>query len=63
MKCSSFKHSGSETKILPLGDTRVASVLRCEVIGGYKRGELPSLLSIIGLTTGPHPLATVVIKP
>jgi hypothetical protein len=22
MKCSSFKHSGSETKILPLGDTR-----------------------------------------
>jgi hypothetical protein len=23
MKYSSFKHSGSETKILPLGDTRV----------------------------------------
>jgi hypothetical protein len=23
MKCSSFKHSGSETKILSLGDTRV----------------------------------------
>jgi hypothetical protein len=22
MKCSSFKHSGSDTKILPLGDTR-----------------------------------------
>jgi hypothetical protein len=22
MKCLSFKHSGSETKILPLGDTR-----------------------------------------
>jgi hypothetical protein len=22
MKCSSFKHSGSETKILSLGDTR-----------------------------------------
>jgi hypothetical protein len=56
MKFSSFKHSGSETKILTLGDTRAR-------IGCCSRGGLSSLFPDLGLVTGPHPLATVVTKP
>jgi hypothetical protein len=37
-----------------------ALALRCEVLGGYSRDELPSLLPILGLAIGPHPIATVV---
>jgi hypothetical protein len=40
-----------------------ASALRCEVLGCSSRGRLPSLFPNIGLTTGPHPLATAVTKP
>jgi hypothetical protein len=37
-----------------------ASALRCEVLGYCSRGGLPCLLPNLGLTIGPHPLATVV---
>jgi hypothetical protein len=37
------------------------SALRCEVLGCCSWGELPSLLPILGLTIGPHPIATAVI--
>jgi hypothetical protein len=37
-----------------------ASALGCEVLSYCSRGGLPSLLPILGLTTGPHPLATAV---
>jgi hypothetical protein len=40
-----------------------ASALRCEVLGCCSRGGLPSLFPLLGLTTGPHPLATAVTKP
>jgi hypothetical protein len=40
-----------------------ASAVRCEVLGYYSWGGLPSLFPIIGLTTGPHSLATAVTKP
>jgi hypothetical protein len=40
-----------------------ASALRCEVLGCCSRVGLPSLLLIIEITTGPHPLATAVTKP
>jgi hypothetical protein len=63
MKFSSFKHSGSETKILPLAIQGPASALRCEVLGCSSRDGLPSLFPDLGLATGPHPLATTVIKP
>jgi hypothetical protein len=39
-----------------------ASILRCEVLGCCSQGGLSSLLPNIGLTTGPHPPATVVTK-
>jgi hypothetical protein len=63
MKCSSLKHSGSETKILSLDDTRAASALRCEVLGCCSQDGLPSLLPILGLAIGPHPIVTAVTKP
>jgi hypothetical protein len=40
-----------------------ASALRCEVLGCCSRGGLPSLFPELGLTTGPHSLATAVAKP
>jgi hypothetical protein len=40
-----------------------ASALRCEVLGCYSQGGLPSLFPNIRLTTGPHPLTTAVTKP
>jgi hypothetical protein len=40
-----------------------ASTLRCEVLGCSSRGGLPSLFPLLGLATGPHPLATAVTKP
>jgi hypothetical protein len=56
MKCLSFKHSGSETKILPLGDTRAR-------IGPKMQSpQLPSLLPDFELAIGPHPIATAVTK-
>jgi hypothetical protein len=60
MKCSSLKHSGSETKILSLNNTRAALALRCEVLGCCSWSGLLSLLPILGLTIGPHPMATAV---
>jgi hypothetical protein len=60
MKCSSLKYSESETKILPLGDTRAASALRCEVLSCYSRGRLPSLLPNLRLAIEPHPITTTV---
>jgi hypothetical protein len=63
MKFSSFKHSESETKILPLGDTRacIGSKMRSPQL--LLTGGLPSLFPLLGLTTGPHPLTTAVTKP
>jgi hypothetical protein len=37
-----------------------ASALGYEVLSCFSQGGLPSLLPILGLTTGPHPLATAV---
>jgi hypothetical protein len=51
MKFSNFKHSGSETKILTIGDMSV-----------HIGPKISSLFSNIRLITGPHPLATVVTK-
>jgi hypothetical protein len=39
-----------------------ASVLRCEVLSCCSPGGLPSLFPLLGLATGPHPLATAVTK-
>jgi hypothetical protein len=63
MKCSSFKHNGSESKYYHSMIQGPASALRCEVLGCCSRGGLPSLLSLLGLATGPHSLATTVIEP
>jgi hypothetical protein len=41
----------------------LASALRCEVLDCCLRGGLPSLLSLLRLVTGSHPLSTVVTKP
>jgi hypothetical protein len=60
MKCSSLKHSGSETKILYSTIQGPASALGCEVLGCCSRGGLSSLLPNFGLTTGPHSLAAAV---
>jgi hypothetical protein len=40
-----------------------ASALRSEVLDCCSHGRLPSLFPLLGLTTGPHPLATAVTKP
>jgi hypothetical protein len=56
MKYSSFKHNGSETKILP-------QALRCEVLGCYSRGGLPRLFPLLGFIIGPHSTTTAVTKP
>jgi hypothetical protein len=40
-----------------------ASALRCEVLGCCSLGGLPNLFPLLGLATGPHPLATAVTKP
>jgi hypothetical protein len=37
-----------------------ASAQRCEVLGYYSWVGLSYLLPVLGLATGPHPLATVV---
>jgi hypothetical protein len=63
MKCSSFKHSGSEPKYYHSTIQGSASALRCEVLGCCSRGGLPSLLPLLGLATGPHPLVTAVTEP
>jgi hypothetical protein len=39
------------------------SALRYEVLDCCSRGGLPSLLPLLGLVTGPHPLVTAVTKP
>jgi hypothetical protein len=40
-----------------------ASALRCEVLGCCSQGGLPSLLPILGLTNGPHPIAIAITIP
>jgi hypothetical protein len=40
-----------------------ASALRCEVLGCYSQGGLPSLLPILGLANGPHPIAIAITIP
>jgi hypothetical protein len=59
MKFSSFKYSGSETKILPLGDTRarIGPKMRSPrlQLTGQASKSLPMLRA--------HPLATAVTKP
>jgi hypothetical protein len=64
MQFSGFKHSGSETKILPLGDTRarIGPKMRSPRLG-CSWGGLLSLFPLLGLITGPHPLVTAVTKP
>jgi hypothetical protein len=37
-----------------------ASAIGCEVLNCYSQGGLPSLLPVLGLTTGPYPFATAV---
>jgi hypothetical protein len=37
-----------------------ASALRCEFLSCCPRGGLPTLLPVLGLTTGSHPFATTV---
>jgi hypothetical protein len=37
-----------------------ASALRCEFLSCCSWGGLPSLLPVLGLTTGPHPFATTI---
>jgi hypothetical protein len=60
MKCLSLKYSGSETKILSLGDTRARIGPKMRSPWLLLTGRLPSLLPILGLTTVSHPLATAV---
>jgi hypothetical protein len=38
----------------------LTSVLRCEVLGCCSQGGLSSLLPILGLVIGPHPIVTAV---
>jgi hypothetical protein len=63
MKFSSFKHSGSETEILPLGDTRARIGPKMRSPRLLLMGGLPSLFPLLGLATGPHPLAIAITKP
>jgi hypothetical protein len=63
MKFSSFKNiAEAKPKYYHSVIQGPASALRCKVLGCCSRGGLPSLLPDIGLTTGPHPLATAVTK-
>jgi hypothetical protein len=64
MKCSSFKNIvEAKPKYYHSVIQGYTSALRCEVLGYCSRGGLPSLLPDLGLTTGPHSLATAVTKP
>jgi hypothetical protein len=64
MKFSSFKNIAEvKPKYYHSAIQGPASARRCEVLGGCSWGGLPSLFPNIGLTTGPHPLATAVTKP
>jgi hypothetical protein len=65
MKCSSLKKSIAEAKPKYYHPTiqGSASILRCEVLGCCSWGGLPSLLPILGLVIGPHPIATSIIIP
>jgi hypothetical protein len=64
MKFSSFKNiAEAKPKYYHSAIHGPTSALRCEVLGCCSWGGLPSLFPNIGLTTGPHPLATSVTKP
>jgi hypothetical protein len=64
MRFSSFKNiAEAKPKYYHSAIQGPASALRCEVLGCCSRDRLPSLFPDIGLTTGPHPLATAVTKP
>jgi hypothetical protein len=58
MKCSKFKHSGSDTKD---GTRRYKGphlALRCEILGNSSELMLPADFPILRwVTTGPHKLA------
>jgi hypothetical protein len=61
MKCSKFKNiAEAKPKHYHSVIQGPALTLRCEVLGCCSQGGLPSLLPILGLTTGPQPLAIVV---
>jgi hypothetical protein len=63
MKFLSFKYSGSETKILTLGDTRARIGPKMRSPRLLLTGGLLSLFLDLGLAIGPHPLAAAVTKP
>jgi hypothetical protein len=62
MKFLSFKHNGSENKILTLDDTRarIGHTMRSSRL--LLTGRAPSFFPLIGLATGSHPLTTAVTK-
>jgi hypothetical protein len=57
----SLKHSGSETKYYHSMIQGLTSALWCEVLDCCSRGRLPSHLTVLGLTIGPHKFVTAVI--
>jgi hypothetical protein len=60
MKCWSLKHSGSETKILALDNTRARIDPMMRSPRRLLMGRAPKVLSALDLATGPHKFATTV---
>jgi hypothetical protein len=64
MKCSKFKDMAeAKPKYYHSVIRGPASALRSEVLGCCSRGGLPSLISILRRSIGPHPTAIAVTKP
>jgi hypothetical protein len=62
MKCSSLKHSGSETKILPLGDTRARIGPKMRSPRLLLTGWAPKSLPKLQVRHWATPTATTVTK-
>jgi hypothetical protein len=64
MKCSKFKHSGSDTKDGTRRYKGLHRALRCEVLDSSSELRLPvDFLILRWVTIGPHKLATVHAVP
>jgi hypothetical protein len=60
MKCSSLKHSGSETKILGLDDIRAHISPMMQSPRRLLTGQAPKSPQVLELANWPHKLATIV---
>jgi hypothetical protein len=59
MKCSKFKHSGSDTKDGTRRHKGLHRALRCEVLNSSSELRPPTNFSVLRwVTAGPHKLAT-----